>query len=239
MPSQTAQHAQLKNAAQILKSKLKQTYPELVDVLREDGIEQLTDMVIQKYGSLPLGASTVNQQIETNLSNTRNLAASTAKLITLEEFQVVIEKLSALSQLPPGTPLDETVLYLEQQLSDILGFTVCSHMPNRVLPLISGAIYAEEHIALTREDVDSSPERVKEAPFLNRRPAFGYFNDEIVSGAQNRAYYVGLPLHTVPEWVGSAESIKKSFKGSKVLVINPADLRAVVAIVADIAPTLT
>ncbi len=237
MTTQSAHLIKLKSLNKELRSKVLNTYPELQDSIKEDAVEQLADIVIHEYGSVSYPATlSVESQVSQALSNESSHAPEIAWDISLEEFQIVLDKLKALSQLPPGSPPDETALYLEQQLSDIFGFTVCSRLKSLTLPTMSGTIYADQHLPLNNERATTSG-RIREAGVRRYRSAFGYPHTDVVN-SNVATYVLGLPLQNLPEWSQESHDLRGAYKNIKIVVINPADARAVIAVVGDIAPTL-
>lgn len=239
MSTQSAHYTKLQSLNKEMRSQLLNTYPELSDSLREDAVEQLADMVLQDYGSASYQAKpSVESQVSQSLCSDSNQVHELAWDISVEEFQIVLDKLQAIAQLPPGSPPDETLLYLEQQLSDVFGFTVCSRLRSMTLPIVSGSIFADQHIPTVNTLLDTNTlTHVKEAGSRKHRSALGL--ERADNGkVSEQTYTIGLPLYALPEWSQEHEQLKGTYRNTKLAVINPNDARAVIAMVGDISPTL-
>jgi hypothetical protein len=167
--------------------------------------------------------------------------SSLASQITQEEHQVVLEKLHAITQLPPGTIDTEAELYLEQQLSEILHFDVSVELEGERLPHTHGIIQALPHFKKTPTDTLENHEYAH-ALFSGKRSFFGWLStnpNNAQSTPDHEKYAVSLPLFLHPAWASRLASLKKWYAFRKVVIVNPTESRAVVACVADTFPLLT
>lgn len=158
--------------------------------------------------------------------------------ISQEEVEDIVSKLAALVSLPPGQLDSESELYLEQQLSELLGFQVSSSLKGQRLLYNTGKVKALPHLKLHPTDTKDSHE-YPYAGISSKRSAFGWFLlDGKVSeqSESHEKYYCSLPLYFFPEWQGNHKELKKWFKYRKVVLINPFENRAVVCVVGDIGP---
>lgn len=165
-------------------------------------------------------------------SETRKLAEN----ISAEERAAVLDKLRATLLLTPGQIEASSLLYLEQQLTELLGFTVSGSLENHSLTFHTGIIESLPH--LRRFPTDSLPmhQRYVEAGLAHHRGIYGWFMSDSSLSAQDELrerYFVSLPISTIPEWQTQTQVTSQWFKYRKVIVINPFDARAVVACVAD------
>lgn len=185
--------------------------------------------------------SEINQEIRPS-EPAPTPAQEFASQLTREEHTAVIQKAIALSQLPPSKGETETDLYLEQQLSEMLGFGITSELEGNQLPHTNGVIEALPHFK--RSPTDSSSEhQYPHASFTNRRSFFGWF----AYGAKNdqdeydlaEKYALSLPLFLLPEWSLKSVFLKKWFAFRKVVLINPVEYTAVVCSVANLYPAVT
>lgn len=63
--------------------------------------------------------------------------------------------------------------------------------------------------------------------------AFGYFEN-----AEQEKYYIAAPMHLIPSWNRDWPILKPFFKFRKVLVFNPINQRAAIAVIGDNGPAL-
>lgn len=160
--------------------------------------------------------------------------------ITQEEYDSIVEKMIALLKLPAGQLEEESELYLEQQLSDILGIDLAVSLENQKLLFSTGIMKAVAH--LKRSPTDSLEQHTNhhEAEISKNRSAFGWFSSSSnfdLETIEKEKYFITLPLYFHPEWSKDYDLIKKWYKFRKVVVINPHEHIAVVCSVADIGPS--
>ncbi|MBP9819787.1 hypothetical protein KBC79_03535 [Candidatus Woesebacteria bacterium] len=183
-----------------------------------------------------VSSTSVRAQVELKLKQERTVSEYLEQ-ISIDEYQSVILKLESMLNEPISSLNDQARLYLEQQLSDLLGFTVSTELDGQVLPTIVGVVEARPHTKRFPTDTLSLHERHKEAGLAQYRSAFGWFSPQPPLSEQAEhyeRYSLGLPLYALPEWGTRAEQVKTWFRNRKVICINPKAKRFVVAAVSDI-----
>lgn len=178
----------------------------------------------------------VFEKISTRQSSDTQLASS----VTLEEYNSIMEKMVELLHLPAGQLQEDSELYLEQQLSDILGFDVVANLDNQRLLYSTGIMQAEPHLKRTPTDSLEKHTSFSEAGIHRNRSAFGWFSStsQLDSKAvELEQYYVSVPLYYHDDWNIRYSELKKWYKFKKVVVLNPAEQIAVVAKIGNIGPT--
>ena len=158
--------------------------------------------------------------------------------ITQEEFQATMDKLNQLVGQTAIDYQDETLLYLEQQLSDILGFNVSASLEDHYIPFIGGVMQAMPHLKRTPTDELEDHEEVLEAGLREKRSFYGWFSPSQLTAQAKlyERYYFSLPLSTQPQWQADPKAQAKWFKYRKLIMVNPKRKLAVVGVVADIGP---
>lgn len=182
------------------------------------------------FSSISMGGAT--HPDGQDLSKDQNLVHN----ITLEEHQAVIYKLREVAKLSPGDLEGDDLLYLEQQLSDIFGFDVSSELENHKLPYIMGTLEALPHYRRFPIDHLDQHKSYLEAGMSKTRGGFDWMLEEgkLSSRAIIREKYgVSLPLANLKEWQVDHNELNKWYRFRKLLIINPFDLRAVVATIID------
>jgi len=162
-----------------------------------------------------------------------------AQWVTVDEHRSVIEKMIATLKLPAGNLPREQSLYLEQQLTDLLGFEVASEQDGHVLPATFGLMAALPHLKRHPQDELKSHDMAQEAGLADRRSDFGWFTEmgQLTETAVNREkYFVTLQVNLTPEWQLQSKQLKEWYKYRKVVVINPLVQKAIVACVGDFGP---
>jgi hypothetical protein len=161
-------------------------------------------------------------------------------LVTQEEQTAVIEKLQAFVQLPAGHMPRQDELYLEQQLSEILGFEVTAEEEDVRLPHSIGVMVGAPHLRRHVADKLTQHDSYREAGLSKRRSRFGWFTDMgqlTPTAIQREKYYVSVQAELMTEWAEKRIEFKEWLKYRKMIVINPFAKKAVVAAIGDIGPS--
>ncbi len=161
--------------------------------------------------------------------------------ISQQEHQEIIAKLSAYVNSPAGHLEKETELYLEQQLSEILGFKVRAELDGKRLNHSIGTMGAEQHLLRFPGDELQAHDAYLEAGIAPHRGAFGWFtqNGQLTKESILREkYYFAVQLMYLPGWGQDYQELKPWYKFRKMIVINPAEQVAVVGVVADAGPSM-
>lgn len=156
-----------------------------------------------------------------------------------EEHLAVLDKLRTDVRQPAGHLPTQDELYLAQQLSDMLGFEVCAELDNQRLNQTIGTMAALPHLRRSPTDTLVQHMEYREAGLANNRGAFGWFTEMgqlTPAMKQAEQYYVAVQAQFVPEWNQNFKQLKIWYKFRKMLVINPAEEKAVVAVVGDLGP---
>ncbi len=232
--------AELEKAVSLYPAEL-QTIPALFDA----------QGVFLGFDSLFIDEDTPNQ---TTSSPTQSLAVTVDTLIadsndstnlfsniSVEEHQSVLDKMKELLEYPAGKLDSQSELYLEQQLTDIIGFEVTSELDGNRLLYTTGKVKAMQHIKRHPGDTASSHHKYSYAGLQERRSTFGWFMDQGVvteSLTHKEKYFLSLQLYYLPEWKDNYKALKSWYKYKKVLLINPFDQVAVVCAVGTIGPSI-
>lgn len=161
--------------------------------------------------------------------------------ISEQEHQEVIAKLSSYVNSPAGHLERETELYLEQQLSEILGFKVRTELEGHRLNHSIGVMGSEQHLLRFPGDQLAEHDAFREAGIAPNRGAFGWFteNGQLTQDSILREkYYFAVQLMYLPDWNQNHQELKPWYKFRKMIVINPTEQVAVVAVVADAGPAM-
>lgn len=159
--------------------------------------------------------------------------------VTQEEHDEIFKKLESIVQMPPGHMEKETELYLEQQLSDVLGFEVTAEIEGQRLNHSTGIMGGEQHLYRFPGDSLAQHDAYQEAGIAPNRGAFGWFteNGELTDKAiDSEKYYFAVQTLYLPNWNSEYPTLKPWYKFRKMIVINPAEKIAVVGVVGDAGP---
>ncbi len=159
--------------------------------------------------------------------------------VTQEEHEEIMKKLESIVQMPPGHMEKETELYLEQQLSEILNFEVTAELEGQRLNHSIGIMGGEQHLYRFPGDSLAQHDAYQESGIAPNRGAFGWFteNGELTEKAIAREkYYFAVQTLYLPNWNAEHQTLKSWYKFRKMIVINPAEKLAVVAVVGDAGP---
>lgn len=162
-----------------------------------------------------------------------------AAQVTHEEFQEILAKMAGYVNRAPGHLEHEEELYLEQQLSDILGFEVTAELEGNRLNHSLGIMGGEQHLMRFPGDDLSQHDAYREAGIAPNRGAFGWFteNGQLTQAAIEREkYYFAVQTLYLPDWNTQHVTLKPWYKFRKMIVVNPAESVAVVGVVGDAGP---
>lgn len=253
MPVRTSSHPQLQTLKEYyeqLKKKFHTTHGGASDWLRQQSLKvedfRLKSQQILAVGSLAgtmgmhPGMNGLDQQALQRLhppeeDKNHQLLAQ----ITQEERQLILDKLKSMVLLPPGHLNSEDELYVTQQLSDLLGFSVTAELEGHRLNHSIGVMGGEQHLRRFPTDTLSSHDAYQESGIAPNRGAFGWFteNGELTEQAiQREKYYFAVQTMYLPDWNTNNAELKPWYKFRKMIAINPAEEMAVVGVVGDAGP---
>lgn len=161
--------------------------------------------------------------------------------VSAEEHQAITEKMQTLVKQAPGHLAKEDELYLEQQLSDMLGFQVTAELEGHRLNHSVGIMGGEQHLRRFPNDTLDQHDAFQESGMAPNRGAFGWFteNGQLTEEAiQREKYYFAVQTLYLPDWNTNHAELKPWYKFRKMVAINPADQIAVVGVVGDAGPAM-
>lgn len=159
--------------------------------------------------------------------------------VTREEHEDILAKMVGMVNRPPGHLAKDEELYLEQQLSDILGFEVTAELDGHRLNHSIGIIGGEQHLMRYAGDSLAQHDAYQEAGIAPARGAFGWFteNGQLTPKAiAQEKYYFAVQTLYLPDWNENHKDLKPWYKFRKMIVFNPAESMAVVGVVGDAGP---
>lgn len=159
--------------------------------------------------------------------------------VTQDEYTSLIDKLKSVVTLPVGHMDKEQEMYVEQQLTDLLGFEVTAELEGHRLNHTIGIMGGEQHLKRYPGDSLSEHDAYLEAGMAPNRGAFGWFtkNGQLTEQAiQNEKYYFAVQTLYLPDWNSNHKELKPWYKFRKMIAINPGEEIAVVAVVGDAGP---
>lgn len=183
-------------------------------------------------------AQTASQSVQTVQSG---LETDELQKMSEEEFNAIMEKLSEAVAQPPGHLPKSDELYVEQQLSDILGFPVSAELEGNRLNHSLGIMGGEQHLKRFPGDSLEQHDAYIESGIAPNRGAFGWFTEQgqlTPDAIQREKYYFAVQTLYLPNWNTEHPRLKEWYKFRKMIVINPTDRMAVVGVVGDAGPAL-
>lgn len=200
-------------------------------------VDQLT--FSQNDSSNQQNFESVEENLVNKIASLKSKDTPLASSISKEEYESIMDKMVELLQLPAGQLAEESELYLEQQLSDILGFDVLANLDDHRLLFSTGVMKALPHIKRSPTDKLENHTNYHESGINQNRSAFGWFGTggELSEQAINaERFYISIPLYYYSQWQDNSTELKKWYKFRKAIVINPANKIAVVCSIGDIGP---
>lgn len=159
--------------------------------------------------------------------------------LSQEEHVAVLEKLRTVVKQPAGHLPAQEELYMEQQLTDMLGFEVMAELEGQRLNHSIGTMAALPHVRRFPTDSLDQHSFYHEAGLAKYRSAFGWFTElgQVTDQMKrNEQYFVAVQAPFVPSWHQGYGPLKEWYKFRKMLVINPVEAKAVVTVVGDFGP---
>ena len=123
----------------------------------------------------------------------------------------------------------------------MLGFKVRAELDGHRLNHSIGVMGAEQHLLRFPGDQLAEHDAYREAGIAPKRGAFGWFTENgqlTPDSILKEKYYVAAQLMYLPNWNQDHQELKPWYKFRKMIVINPAEQTAVVAVVADAGPAM-
>jgi hypothetical protein len=209
--------------------------------------QQLTPATQQAIAALSmLGQVVIQQPVEAQVISQLDASASAEERplldeLSAEEHQAIIEKLQSYTRRPPGHLERQDELYVEQQLSEMLGFEVTAELEGNRLNHSIGIMGGEQHLKRFPTDTLDQHDAFRESGIAPNRGAFGWFteNGQLTEKAiQREKYYFAVQTLYLPNWNAEHPRLKKWYAYRKMVAINPFDQIAVVGVVGDAGPAL-
>lgn len=137
------------------------------------------------------------------------------------------------------TPKQENKI--SQEIKDIYGLKAKAELDGVRLPNSYGRMGAEQHLPRYPGDTISQHEEYQDKGITPGLGGWGYFaysqNQMTPELYETEKYYVAVQSIYIPDWKERLNFYIRWFKYRRVLVINPANGKAVVAAVADAGPS--
>jgi hypothetical protein len=209
--------------------------------------EELADFAKQFMAAVTLAAQmAVTQPVEAQVQ--QNLMAleqeQRNKLLTQisqQELEEILSKMVGYVNGQVGHLPREEELYLEQQLSDLLGFEVLAELEGNRLNHTIGIMGGEQHLMRYPGDRLEDHDAYREAGIAPNRGAFGWFTEEGVLTERSimmEKYYFAVQTLYLPDWNTRHQVLKPWYKFRKMVAVNPAEGLAVVGVVGDAGPAM-
>lgn len=171
------------------------------------------------------------------------LPSTQAKTISLPITTSAIDQLPKLSDVLPSdvTQMDKKTMDLATNIiNQEYSVKATSILEKHVLPNSYGWIGAEQHLQRFPGDVSSLHDEDQSSGIAPKVGAWGYFASSPANLTADlklkEKYYVAIQTFNLPQWNKDWPTLKEWFKYRKVIIVNPDNQRAVVAVVADSGP---
>lgn len=226
------------------KKKLEKHRLSLIAWFQKQPVTQSTQQAIAALSMLgqvvvqqPVQAQVMNAFDKTNSEVDKEVMAE----LSAEEQQAIMEKLQQLVLQPPGHLEKEQELYVEQQLSEMLGFEVAAELEGNRLNHSIGIMGGEQHLKRFPNDTLDQHDAFRESGIAPNRGAFGWFTEQgqlTPKAIAREKYYFAVQTLYLPNWNTEHPRLKEWYRFRKMVAINPFDQKAVVGVVGDAGPAL-
>jgi hypothetical protein len=184
----------------------------------------------------------VEAQVQQNLSALEEKQRNKLlKQITEQELEEIMSKMVSYVNMEVGHLPKEEELYLEQQLTDLLGFEVVAELDGNRLNHSIGIMGGEQHLMRYPGDTLSDHDAYQEAGIAPQRGAFGWFTEDgelTEKSIMMEKYYFAVQTLYLPDWNTRHPELKPWYKFRKMIAVNPAEGIAVVGVVGDAGPAM-
>lgn len=194
------------------------------------------------------GASAFSGLLLSAASPIPNLPSTTPSVEIIQNYEkqnstftpilsdVYDEKYKTMVDFLKGNPNKLTVedeKFIERELSSKFNLDLRVSIEGKRLNDIWGYFGQEQHLYRWPGDNLASHGDYLKYGIAPATGSFGYFED-----AQQERYYIAAQMHLIPTWNTDWPVLKPFFKFKKVLVYNPSNQKAVVAVIGDNGPAL-
>jgi len=237
------------SAFHILKGKIEERHQEIKDTLatkHKDAFEWLATNTAQLAAGAMSGVMLLSAPVMPMLSSG---GADSSQ----QQFLDIKENIFLVGQLDSVLPKDNFDLSINQEneiariLTENYKLTVEPSIDGKRLQNTYGLIGAEQHLMRYAGDSMESHFKTPEENILvgksgmaPGRGAFGYFANSQDTMTQEEIdkekYYIAVQTFLVPEYSQNTREYRDFFKFHKMLVVNPQNGRAVVAVIGDAGP---
>ncbi len=234
---------------QDFKKTLLKTHQEIQEAFREKHEETLETLqeVPKHVAAGSLAGMLLLTSPAPSMMLTQAAATAQAPEPTLTEIKSAMT--NELKETLPAT-VDELNVEQKQKVGEILSryfhVTALPNLEGHELNRVYGVIGAEQHLMRYPGDTmathfqSSSEEKFHSSGMAPGRGAWGYFapslsemNDEVV---MREKYYIAVQTFLSPGWGEQTKELYQFFKYRKMLVVNPENGKAVVAVIGDAGP---
>lgn len=165
------------------------------------------------------------------LPNTNNLTPHTITVATSQTLRQSLAKALAVilpSSIKPLTPSQEEEI--SRLLKEIYGINATASLDGNKLLQSYGRMGAEQHLPRWPGDTAAAHE-LPEKGITPGLGAWGYVGDSLVE-----KYYVAVQTLYLPNWLTETQRLSRWYKFRRVVVINPANGKVIIAAIADAGP---
>lgn len=184
----------------------------------------------------------VEAQVQKNIDAIKqNQEKELISAISQQELEEILQKMVGFVNMDAGHLPKEDELYLEQQLTDMLGFEVSFELEENRLNHSIGIMGGEQHLLRHPNDSLAEHDAYREAGISSKRGAYGWFLEDgelTEKMIQKEKYYFAVQTMYLPDWNSRHAELKPWYKFRKMIVINPAERVAVVGVVGDAGPAM-
>lgn len=214
------------------KSKLQKHHKKVLRSLKKSypvTLKKIKNKSLATFGGALMLSGGIGSNFSLNKVNNQNQQASLAgnqslKARNLEESQNIL--------LNSGNELSEdTLAKLSLNLSQTYGLSFKSSIDGKKLNTNWGYFGQEQHLYRWPGDTLAAHVHELDHGIAPGKGAFGYFDN-----AEQEKYYIATQLHLIPEWNDNWSTLKPFFRYRKVLIYNPANNKAAIAVIGDAGP---
>lgn len=232
----------LKQKARSSEKTLRKHHPKAVAFLEKSGVkpgkirEHATKLLTSGVlaGALVFGAPIVGKTLPE--ASTKYASATVAQL-----RQTLVSKLPGKLPQIVGAPLThDQETRISKLIADTWGIKATAQLEGNRLNHSYGYIGAEQHLPRFPGDSVDQHDEYQLSGITPGRGAWGYFaysRDQLTQDLiQKEKYYVAVQTLYLPDWQTKLPYLRDWYKYRKVLVVNPANGKTIVADVADSGP---
>lgn len=213
------------------KRRLQSHHKKIVKEIRKKNSTALVSLKNNSLGALGgalMLTSSVGPTLAHNISEANSSELALDRDVTKKNSLLKVQELLSSTA---GELKDSQVDELAKELSRAYGYNFTNTINGNKLNTNWGYFGQEQHLYRWKGDTLGAHIEELDHGMAPGKGAFGYFDN-----AEQEKYYIATQLHLIPDWNDNWSTLKPFYRYRKVLVYNPNNNKAAIAVIGDAGP---